>query len=278
MLNAFLTNIRVLANKSVPKTISKEPYFDKKWGTQSAFDKNVDRSNYELENTNQEQAAAAQIHDQILVMFKTTKKKFDVDRSSFLNKLAHDSMDFIQEQRDRTLRARREEELCQNSMAVMTEHIFEILKSYSYELNNALGYGHFHVAATNPQTVTEVLKFSPNRQPEETITYYRARLSTTLFSLVLRGDRHGIQFFIIPVSRAIGLSKQESYFMPIMRLATCLDNGQVTWKTQDGRQLTANMVEFICMDLFRQLIEETKAQLRRNEEQKHPGKAVSAAC
>jgi hypothetical protein len=263
MLNAFLTNIKVLAKTTSPKTISKEPYFDRKWGNQAAFEKSIDRSDY---STVDAQDSEAQIHDQILVMFKT-KKKTDMDRSAFLNKITHDSRDFLDEQRERMQRTRQEEELCQNSMAVMTEHIFEILKSYSYELNNALGYGHFHVAATNPQTVTEVLKYTPQRQPEETITYYRARLSTTLFSLVLRGDKRGIQFFVIPVSRAMGLSKQESFFMPVVRLSTSLVDGCVSWKTEEGLALTPSMVELICMDLFQRLIEETKVQVRKQEEE-----------
>lgn len=272
MLNALFSNIRVLAKTSSPKrTVSKEPYFDKKWGNQSAFEKNVDKSDYSVDTQDQ----AAQIYDQILVMFKATKTS-DVDRTSFLNKLTKDSRDFIEEQKYRLLRERQEEELCQNSMAVMIEHIFEILKSYAYELNNALGYGHLHLAATNPQTVTEVVKFNSLRQPEETITYYRARLSTTLFSLVLRGDKRGIQFFVIPVARALGLSKQECQFAPVMQLALRMDNGVPSWGTEIGTPVTEGMVELFCMNLFQQLIEETKAAVRRQEEEEEQDKR--AAC
>lgn len=262
MLRALLTNIQVLAKTSSPKnTVNKEPYFDKKWGTNTAFEKTVDRSNYA---TPDPQGQKAEINDQILVMFKTAKK-VDTGRSTFLNKIAVDSLDFIQEQRARMAKAKQEEQLCQNSMAVMTEHIFEILKSYAYELNNALGYGPFHVAATNPQAVTEVVKFNRLRQPEETISFYRARLSTPSFSLVLRGDKRGIHFFLIPVARAIGLSKQESHFLPVIHLATRLVDGNVAWETETGRALTPSMVEVICMNLFQRLIEETKMQMRKVE-------------
>ena len=273
MPNAFFSNIRVLAKSSTQKTASKEPFFDKKWGSQSAMNKAVDRSNYHLETEND---ATAQIHDQILVLLKT-KKPVDDDRKSFLSKLTQDSMEFINEQKGRLATKKHEEDLCQNSMSVMTEHIFEILKSYSYELNNAIGYGYLHVAATNPQTVTEVIKYNSLRQPEETITYYRARLSTTLYSLVLRGDRRGIQFFIIPVSRAIGLSKQESHFLPVTSLYASLDKGNVVWKTEDGRSLIPSKVEKICMHLFQQLIEETKAHVLRLENKTREKNEVSTA-
>lgn len=257
MLKALLTNIQVLAKcKAAKKSVCKEPYFNSKWGDQAAFKKNIDRSSFEFDTQKQE----AEIHDRILVMYKTAPKKAaaETERMSFLNKLTGDSLEFIQERKNRLAKVKQEEDLCQNSMAAMTEHIFEILKSYSFELNNALGFGPLHVAATNPQTVTEVVKFNSLRQPEETISYYRARLSTPAFSLVLRGDKRGIQFFLIPVERALGLSKQECHFLPIMRLSTRIKDGSVNWETDCGKALTPSMVELICMDLFHRLIEESK--------------------
>jgi len=265
MLRALLSNIKILAKKSKPKNISKEPYFDKKWGTNSAFQKTVDKASYAPADTADQ---AAQIRDQILVIFKTTKQA-DGGRSDFLNKITDDSIDFLRDQRTRMAKAQQEEQLCQNSMEVMTEHVFEVLKSYAYELNSALGYGPFHLAATNAQSVTEVLKFNGLRQPEETINYYRARLSTPSFSLVLRGDKRGIHFFIMPVARALGLSKQECQFLPILRLSNRLDdNGTVCWQTESGRALTPSMVEVICMNIFQRLIDETKLQVRKEEESK----------
>src|SRR5271154_3941537 len=106
MLRALITNIQILAKSSSPKkTIRKEPYFDKKWGKDTAFEKTVDRSNYDPIDT---QDSAAQIHDQILVMYKTASKKLDTGRNSFLTKLAGDSIEFIEEQRDRMQKARQE--------------------------------------------------------------------------------------------------------------------------------------------------------------------------
>jgi hypothetical protein len=273
MLRALLTNIQVLAKSSSPKkTVSKEPYFDKKWGQKAAFEKSFDRTAY----ASDVQDHTAQINDQILVMFKTIKT-MDQGRNRFINRITVDSMDFIQEQKLRMMKAKQEEQLCQNSMAVMTEQIFEIIKSYAYELNNALGYGPFHMAATNPQTVTEVLKFDRMRQAEETITYYRARLSTPSFSLVMRGDKKGIQFFVMPVARAIGLSRQECHFIPVMRLSTRLEDEHVTWETEEGIQLTAGMVEGICMDVFQRLIDETKLEISLEEDEENNSEVAATA-
>lgn len=258
MLRALITNIQAIAKTSKQKHITKEPYFDKQWGSGAAFCKSVSREDYNIAGASD---TAAEIYEQILVMYKTTK--IEPSRNSFLNKLAFDSKEFLQEQRERLERAQKEEELCHASMAAMVEHIFEILKSYAYELNNTLGYGPLHVAATNPQKVTEIVKFNSLRQAEETITYYRARLSTPYFSLVLRGDKKGIQFFLMPVSRAIGLSAQESHFLPIAKLTTHVSAGDVTW-CSDERMLTASLVELICMNVFQRLIEQTKEQVRQD--------------
>lgn len=259
MLRALLTNIQALAKNPSNKHITKQPYFDRQWGKNTAFQKSVNRDEYVVETADH----TADIHDQILVQFKTTK--VNSGRNTFLSKIAVDSFDFIQEQKMRMAKAKQEETLCHNSMATMMEHIFEILKSYAYELNNALGYGPLHVAATNPQAVTEIVKFNSLRQAEETVTYYRARLSTPFYSLVLRGDKKGIQFYIMPVARAIGLSKQECHFIPVMRLSTHVYDGTVAWSCDNARSLSPSMVELICMNLFQRLIEETKEQFRRQE-------------
>lgn len=268
MLQALLTNIqaiaRVGANKK--KTINKEPYFDRKWGDNAAFKKTIDKTSYQLET----QDHSAQIKEQILVMYKTQPAKSS-GRDEFLSKLAGDSLEFIAEQRNKLIKEKVEEELCQNSMAAMTEHVFEILKAYSYELNNALGYGPLHVAATNPQTVTEVLKFDAARRPVECVTYYRARLSTPSFSLVLRGDKNGIKFFLLPVERALGLSKQEKQFRSLMGLVTRIVEGSVLWETECGTALTPSKLELLCMNLFSSLIETSKSAVESWESEEAKG-------
>lgn len=260
MLHALLHNIQAIAKNSKKTHISKEPFFDRQWGDNAAFKKTVDKANYVQEVPD----GTSQINEQILVLYKAKPKtRASEERGEFLNQMATDSMHFIKEQRNKMEKAHREETLCQDSMAAMMEHVYEILKAYSYELNSALGYGPLHVAGTSPQPVTEVVKFNKLRQAEETVTFYRARLSTPSFSLVLRGDKKGIQFYIIPVERALGLSQQEKYFHTIAKLNTKLVGNHVFWELEDGKSLTPSMVEYTCMELFQKLIDETKVQVRK---------------
>lgn len=271
MLKALLTNIRALAGNHSLSAHS-EPFFDKKWGKNAAFLKKSDKAIYETIHDD-ERDHHAQIHDQILVLYKT---QLSDSRNRFLSRIASDSKGFIEEQKQIRIREKQEETLCTSSMAAMMEHVFEVLKSYSYELNNALGFGPLHVAATNPQQVTEVVKFNKLRQAEETVTFYRARLSTGSHSLVLRGDKNGIQFFVIPVERVMGLSKQESNFAPAIKICTRMVAGTVIWQTDGGAPLSSQRLEVLCMNLFQRLIEDTKEQVR-NEQNEQSAKMELAA-
>lgn len=260
MLKALLTNIRAIAgNHTVNAT--KEPFFDKKWGNNAGFKKNVDKAVYEVLSDDSE--GQAMINDQILVMYKT---KLSDSRSRFLSRMTSDSLGFIEEQRSIRRRQKQEELLCNSSMTAMVDHIYEVIKAYSYELNNALGFGPLHVAATNPQAVTEIVKFNKMRQAEETLTYYRARLSTNSHSLVMRGDKNGVQFYVIPVARVIGLSKQEEHFSAAFKICARIVDGIVIWETDGGAPLTSSRLEVICMNLFQRLIEDTKSQVVREQE------------
>jgi hypothetical protein len=175
-----------------------------------------------------------------------------------------ESTEFVQEQRAKIAQEKYEEQLCHNAMTKLLEQIFELLKLYSIELNTCLGNGSLYVASTHPQTVNEILKFNQLRQAEQTVSFHRARLSTNSHSLVLRGDKMGIQFFIIPVAKAIGLSKQESHFLPTAKLAAHIEADKVIWFTDNGQRLTPKTVESICMSLFEQLIETSKEDMRKH--------------
>lgn len=268
MLKALLTNIQTMAKHNRPTNPSKSPFFDQQWGKNAGFQKNTDRAKYNtLEVT--EKDFTAQIHDQILVLHKTP---INAERSKFLNRIAHESVNFLAEQRAAREQADRAELLCRSSMAALMDHLFEILKAYAYELNNAVGFSPLHMAATNPQAVMEVTKYDKLRNPLETITLHRGRLSTSRYSLVLRGDQNGIEFFLIPVSRAIGLSKQEQNYAPVRAFKTRLEKTGVIWETSDGKPLGVYQVETACMELFLELVERTKAQVRAEEEDEEVSK------
>ena len=261
MLRALLSNIKAIAKHNRPVNPSKSPFFDQTWGKAAGFTKNSDRADYATV-TLKDKGSAAQIHDQILVMHKTPS---NFQRRQFLNLITYDSVGFLSEQRAAREKAALAERLCRASVASMIEHVFEILRAYAYQLNDAVGYSPLHLAATNPQSVTEVTKYDKMRNPLETITHYRARLSSSRYSLVLRGDEKGVEFYLLPVSCALGLSKQELNYTPVFTLRASLRQDQVLWESADKTRITDSQVESICMDMFHCLIEQTKEQIRAEE-------------
>lgn len=254
MLTALLTNIKEIAKTNKPIHFTKDKYFDKKWGRNTAFQKTLDRSNYDLEDSEDKQET--QIRDEIIVRLKSKGSS-----NTFVSNIANESISFLKKLNSRRDAAAKQQSVCNQSMTELMALMFELLKSYSYDYNNAVGYGPLHIAITHPQTVTEVLRFDRQRNPLESVTYFRARLSTSSHSLVLRGQDDGIVFFILPVARALGLTKQETNYEPATLLRIKAEDSRVHWETKLGTPLTPSQVESICMALFQWLIEETKSHI-----------------
>lgn len=258
MLQRLICNARTLTNTKNDRSIrsSKEGYFDKKWGADTAFNKNADRALYET-LTDADFHWRNEVNDRILVTYKT---KFSKDSGNFISKITEETQAFLACQQSIALQSDKKS-FPTAACVHMVEEVFDVLKAYAYEFNNVVGYGPLHLSATDPQLVTEVLKFNKLRQAEEQVTHYRARISTSTLSLVLRGNKNEIQFFLMPVSRALGLSKQESLYKPLERLIAVSENNEINWETSGEKPFTAYQMEMICMELFQKLIDETKVQL-----------------
>jgi hypothetical protein len=253
-LTALLTNIKEIAKTHKPHHFGKDTFFDKKWGRNTAFQKNLDRTDYEQEDS--DDGAETQLRDEII-----NRVKAKGTGGAFVAKMANESVAFLNRLKQRQDTAARQQMLCNQSMTELLSLMFELIKSYSYDYNNAVGYGPLHIAITHPQTVTEVMRYDRQRNPLESITYFRARISTSSHSLVIRGQEDGIVFFILPVARALGLTKQETNYEPATLLRINADDSQVHWETKLGTPLTPSQVEQISMALFQWLIEETKAHI-----------------
>lgn len=254
MLTALLTNIKDIAKTSKPAYFTKDTFFEKQWGKNTAFLKTTDKSDYE--HLDAGEGSDAQLRDEILVRLKANGAS-----GAFVSTIAGESIDFLKKLRSRADQAAKQQSLCNQSVNELLSLMFELLKSYSYNYNNAVGYSPLHIAMTSPQMVTEVTRFDRQRNPIECVTYYRARFSTSSHSLVMRGQNDGIVFFILPVARALGLTKQETNYEPATLLRIKAENNLVHWETKLGTPLTPSQVEQICMALFQWLIEETKTHM-----------------
>lgn len=258
MLNKLLANIKAIAKYNRPKIFSKGSYFDKRWGMNSSPKKVSNNSEILVED---ESTVRVVLDKQILVSFRSLLGKGNAQeqnqaRESFIAKLRLESRSFIDEQTRLAEQSALEESVCKTAVIEKLVQMYEILQSYAYELNDAVGFGPLHVSATSPQWVTEVLRFDKNRRPELTLSNFRARLSTSSYSLVLRGDGLGIKVFVLPVARAMGLSRQENHYEPFGEIRASLENGRVEWTGTEAENLEA-----LCMNAFSHLVSESKKQM-----------------
>lgn len=199
--------------------------------------------------------------EQTLVSYKVGAS--NVGRAGFIEKITKDAMDFLASHRGERYRAIREELAYNQAMAALIERLYDSLRLYCFQFNRSLGWPELHVTCTKPEFVTEVMRYNKLREPTESYTYYRARLSTRHVTLMMRGRRDTIEFFLIPPDKVIALSLTEANYEPVSSLRAKLVDDLVTWEL-DADVLTEGGYEVLCMQLFEKLIDESREELKNH--------------
>ncbi|GEM_PF-3057133 len=215
----------------------------------------VDRRHYEVSGLTRKDDATA-LTEKILSSYHTCDSE---SRATWMKRLANDSMQFLARQRRVKLQTLKEETIYNQAISDLIQRIYDCLQAYSYDFNHAMGWNELRVTCTRPAFVTEILRYNKFREPLETVTNFRARLSTRYMSLVIRGRKDTVEFLFLPVDKVIGLSKAEGAFTPACQLKGTLADGQIKWSL-NGEELFREQLEVLCMELFSGLIERTKAE------------------
>ncbi len=250
-------------NGSHPLTTNvtpRESTFTRRWGTAHGFAKTADKTSRRPDSLPRLHCNTA-LSEQILVSYKvgSASKR----HSSFVDQLTDEALGFLADQRGLQLQTVCEESAYNEAIVWLVDKLFDLLQAYSFQFNHRVGWNDFFVTCTKPQFVTEVLRYNKFREPIDTITHFRARLSTRFMSLVIRGYKTSIEFLLLPVDKVIGLSKAETAYEPAHRLEASLNDGSVNW-TIDGEPLTEEQLEVFSMGLFATLIDSTKKELQDN--------------
>jgi hypothetical protein len=106
------------------------------------------------------------------------------------------------------------------------------------------------------------------REIEETETFFRARFSTRLYSLVVRGKDDHIDFYLIPTTRVMAQSAVESEYKPISTLQVRITEQGMMWRMADAVP-PVDSLDKLCMWLFTTLIEETKEATKDEEDEQN---------
>jgi len=186
--------------------------------------------------------------------------------TDWMSRLKEESMHFLAEQRGVQLQQLYREAAYKKGVEVLVDKIYGLLQRYAFEFNQIAGGTELHVSGTISGDVTEATKVNRMREIEETETFFRARFSTKLFSLVVRGKDDHIDFYLIPTTRVMAQSAVESEYKPISTLQVRITEQGMMWRMADAIP-PVDSLDKLCMWLFTTLIEETKEATKDEEDE-----------
>ena len=137
--------------------------------------------------------------------------------------------------------------------------IFTYMKSLIGEFESITGEVSFRITATKPQDVQTTTQTDTRgkllAQPI-TSTYHRFRISTSSWSLSVRGQAGTVEVFLLPVNELIGLTENETAARAQLKLV--LDTTQTltasdVWRI-DGYPADSAEIYFYLKSAFKQLI------------------------
>jgi len=229
-------------------------FLDNHPARQTGLPRSVDRQMFEAgpELTPDQREAA--LSQQILVYHESQTADTGND---WMYKLKEDSMQYLAEKRGVHLQQIYRESIYKKGIETLIDKIYGLLQRFTFEFNQIAGGTELHVSGTISGDVTDVTRYNRMREAEETKTYFRARVSTRNFSLVMRGREDCIDFYLIPVNKVMALSKSEVDYKPLATIQVKISEAGMMWRMSDGTP-TVDSLDELCMWLFSNLIQATK--------------------
>lgn len=226
----------------------KNNFFCYRWRVVDTFNRSIDREMFhmQLQGGNFHQAL---VNERVLALYKMSYRK---TKNDFMSQITQSAVTFLESRRKALSEAVQKESCYTASMTEMVETIFNILLSCSIELNTVLGFSELFVAATEPEVVT----YSASGHTKQ--TSLRARLSTSLFSLVIHGQKNQIAFYLLPVEDLIGLTHTANGREPMHLINATIEDEQVVWRIGGDIINDDDALEEHCMRVLHQLIQSTQ--------------------
>jgi hypothetical protein len=162
---------------------------------------------------------------------------------------------FLKQHRARVSPRTEENKHLKESLEEVLNKAFAVMEPYVDELNYRLGSNELRISCTPPAWVTEA-----GVHHTENKSFLRARISTCMLSLVVRGAGSKIEFFVLPTSQVMGLSLAEDRIKPLMQFTATANGAFIDWQVE-GKPLNSDRLERYCVLLFNYLLDETKTEM-----------------
>jgi len=231
----------------------KNNFFCYRWRVVDNFNKSIEREMFEM-NLQAGNFHKALVNEKVLALYKMSYRK---TKNDFMSQITQSALEFLENRRQELSEAVKEEATYTTSMTEMIHAMFNILLSCSIELNTVLGFSELFVAAMEPEAVT-ITKGNQTK-----LGSLRARLTTTMFSLVIHGQKNQIAAYVLPVEDLIGLSTAGREPMVLLQ-ATREEDDSIIWEI-DGEPLDEDMLEETCLRLLHQLVQRTQDVIGNSE-------------
>lgn len=176
---------------------------------------------------------------------------------TWLDDLKKDSVNFLEKHIGNRHQKLQQDEINKQGIEVIIDRLFSCLQGFMYEFNKVAVGTDLHVSGTISGEVTEITRYNKFREAEASTTYFRARLSTSIYSLVIRGQGNKIDFFLLPVNRAMALSTIENEYPSLATIEIKVGNDGIMWRPV-VMDPSCKSLESLCGMLFKQLIQETR--------------------
>ena len=144
-----------------------------------------------------------------------------------------------------------------SAMVATVSQCFTIIQSCAEELNHALGQSELWVSCTAPAFVSESMSYNRRREATQTLTTFRARISSSKLSIVIKGKDDKVEFFLLPAQKVVGLSFAERDYNPLMSFVAARQEGEIRWRVE-GKPLTQERLERYIVELFKFFVDETR--------------------
>jgi hypothetical protein len=150
------------------------------------------------------------------------------------------------------------------AMISIIDRIFDIFQNSAYEFNKIAGGSELELNWVRPFITKEGAPswMGSNVEP---VTVFTGRMSTRLWTLIMKGTTDMIQTFILPTSKLMTFNISSSTFKPYLQLEPCFDNGILGWKL-DSHNISPALLQPIARELFNGLLRFAKNECRDDEE------------
>lgn len=229
-------------------------FIEKNHAVPPILTRDVDRRLFETAGASQGAMPAPVFARQILVYHESQPAEAGND---WMYKLKDQSMRFLADQRGQALSNLQQEAQHKRGIETLIDKIYGLLQRYTYEFNKIAAGTDLYVSGTISGDVTEVTRYNKMREVEETKTYFRARVSTRLYSLVFRGKDDCVEVYLLPINKIMALSQSEVEYKPLARIQVKITAQGMMWRMENGKP-AVNSLNELCKWFFSNLIEKTK--------------------